>query len=100
MPKPLSCYIFSKSRKKINKILNEVSFGGGAVNESLMQFTNANLPFGGVGSSGIGAYHGKYGFENFSHHKGILDKPVWFEANMKYAPYSKWKKKLIKFLIE
>jgi aldehyde dehydrogenase (NAD+) len=99
-PKPLSCYIYSKSRTKIRKILIEVSFGGGAVNESLMHLSNNKLPFGGVGLSGIGSYHGKVGFDAFSHHKSIMDKPLWIEPNIKYAPYSDLKLKLIKWFFE
>lgn len=98
-PKPLSCYIYSKNRNIIEKILKEVSFGGGGVNESVMHLSNNQLPFGGVGSSGMGSYHGKFGFETFSHYKSILDKPLWFEANIKYAPYSTLKLKLIKWLM-
>ena len=99
-PKPLSCYIYSKNRKVIAKVLKEVSFGGGAVNDSIMHLSNSNLPFGGVGHSGMGSYHGKYGFDTFTHYKSILHKPFWFEANVKYAPYSKWKLKLIKWLLK
>ena len=97
-PKPLSCYIYSKSRKIVNKILKEVSFGGGAVNDSVMHLSNSNLPFGGVGFSGIGSYHGKAGFETFSHYKSILHKPFWFESSVKYPPYSATKLRLIKWL--
>ncbi|NEW79573.1 MAG: aldehyde dehydrogenase [Gelidibacter sp.] len=99
-PKPLSCYIYSKNRKKIDKLLNELSFGGGAVNDSVMHLSNSNLPFGGIGLSGMGSYHGKFGFDTFSHYKSILDKPFWFEPNIKYAPYSKKKLTLIKWLLE
>ena len=99
-PKPLSCYIYSKNRKNIDKLLNEISFGGGAVNDSLMHLSNSNLPFGGVGLSGIGSYHGKAGFDTFSHFKSILDKPFWIEPNIKYAPYSTWKLKIIKWLFK
>ena len=99
-PKPLSCYIYSKNRKAIAKILNEVSFGGGAVNDSIMHLSNSNLPFGGVGLSGIGSYHRKFGFDTFSHYKSILDKPFWFESNIKYPPYSKGKLKMIKRLLK
>lgn len=98
-PKPLACYIYSKNRNIIEKILREVSFGGGGVNESVMHLSNNQLPFGGVGASGMGSYHGKFGFETFSHYKSILDKPLWFEANIKYAPYSSLKLKLIKWLM-
>lgn len=99
-PKPLSCYIYSRRRKNIKKILLEVSFGGGCVNESLMHLSNDKLPFGGVGSSGIGNYHGKTGFEAFSHYKSIMNKPLWIEPNIKYAPYSDLKLKLIKWFFE
>ena len=99
-PKPLACYVYSKNRKTIAKVLKEVSFGGGAVNESVMHFANSNLPFGGVGLSGMGSYHGKSGFDTFSHFKSILDKPFWFEANIKYSPYSKNKLKIIKWLFK
>jgi len=80
--------------------LKEISFGGGAVNDSVMHISNSNLPFGGVGMSGIGTYHGKAGFDNFSHLKSILHKPFWFEAPVKYPPYSSFKKKLIGWLME
>ena len=99
-PKPLSCYIYSTNRKKINTLLKEISFGGGAVNDSVMHLSNANLPFGGVGFSGIGSYHGKAGFDTFSHFKSILDKPFWLEPKIKYAPYTKTKLKLIKWVME
>ena len=99
-PKPLSCYIYSKNREAIEKLLKEVSFGGGAVNDSVMHLSNSNLPFGGVGFSGIGSYHGKFGFDAFTHYKSILEKPFWFEANIKYAPYSEKKLKWIKYLLK
>jgi aldehyde dehydrogenase (NAD+) len=99
-PKPLSCYIYSKNDKIIKKLLKELSFGGGAVNDSVMQLSNHHLPFGGVGFSGIGSYHGKTGFDTFSHYKSILHKPFWFEPNLKYAPYSISKMKLIKKIME
>jgi len=98
--KPLACYIYSNNKRTIDKLLKEISFGGGAINDSLMHLSNSNLPFGGVGLSGIGSYHGKSGFDTFSHNKSILDKPFWFEANFKYAPYSNNKLKIIKWLIE
>jgi aldehyde dehydrogenase (NAD+) len=99
-PKPLACYIYSNDKKSINKILTEISFGGGTINDSLMHFTNSNLPFGGVGFSGIGSYHGKAGFDTFSHFKSILHKRTWFEPNIKFIPYSNTKKKIIKLLVE
>ena len=99
-PKPLACYIYSKNRKAIDKLLKEISFGGGAVNDSVMHLLNSKLPFGGVGLSGTGSYHGKSGFDTFSHKKSILDKPFWLEPNIKYAPYSRRKLKIIKWLLE
>lgn len=99
-PKPLSCYIYSKDQNTIDKLLKEISFGGGCVNDSLMHLTNSELPFGGVGFSGFGSYHGKSGFDAFTHYKSILHKPFWFEANFKYAPYSSFKQKVIKLLFE
>ncbi len=99
-PKPLACYIYSKNRTLIKKLLKEISFGGGAVNDSVMHLSNSNLPFGGVGFSGMGSYHGKFGFDTFSHQKSILDKPFWFEANIKYAPYTKGKLKILKWLFK
>ena len=97
--KPLACYIFANDKTIRNKLLNEISFGGGAVNDALMHFTNSNLPFGGVGSSGIGNYHGEAGFKTFSHFKSILNKPFWLEPNLKYPPYSNRKLAWIKRLI-
>ncbi len=98
-PKPLSLYIYTKSAKITDKLLNELSFGSGAINDSTMQLSNHHLPFGGVGNSGMGNYHGKSSFDNFSHFKGILDKPFWFESSMKYAPYTEIKFKLVKWLL-
>ena len=98
--KPLSLYIYSKNKIIVKKILNEISFGGGAVNESLVHLSNPNLPFGGVGASGIGAYHSKAGFDTFTHYKSILHKTSWIEPNIKYTPFTKIKTKILKFLLE
>ncbi len=99
-PKPLACYIYSKSKKEINKLLKEISFGGGAVNDSIMHLSNDKLPFGGVGFSGIGNYHGEPGFATFSHYKSILHKAFWFESSLKYPPYTRRKMKIIKYFLE
>ena len=99
-PKPLACYVYSKNKKQIQKILKEVSFGGGCVNDGVMHLSNINLPFGGVGASGLGNYHGKFGFDAFSHKKGVLHKPFWLELSIKYTPHSLFKKKLIQWFIE
>jgi aldehyde dehydrogenase (NAD+) len=97
--KPLSCYVFTSSSTIKAKIETEVSFGGGAINEAIMHISNENLPFGGVGASGTGHYHGKFGFDTFTHYKSIMNKPTWLEFNFKYAPYSNWKQKIIKLLL-
>jgi aldehyde dehydrogenase (NAD+) len=98
-PKPLSLYIHTNDDAQKNKILNEISFGGGCVNDCVMHISNSNLPFGGVGDSGIGAYHSEEGFKTFSHYKGVLEKYNWFESNIKYSPYTNSKLKLIKKLL-
>jgi aldehyde dehydrogenase (NAD+) len=98
--KPLSLYVYSKNKIIIKKILNEISFGGGAINESLVHLSNPNLPFGGVGASGIGSYHSKTGFDTFTHYKSILHKSFLFEPSVKYLPFTKLKKKILKFLLE
>ena len=97
--KPLSCYLFTNNTSLKNKLLNELSFGGGAVNEAIMHISNSRLPFGGVGQSGTGSYHGEAGFRAFSHYKSILEKPAWFEPRLKYPPYSEGKLKWIKRLM-
>lgn len=98
-PKPLSLYVFTKNKTQRARVLNELSFGGGGVNEAIMQITNHHVPFGGVGESGIGAYHGESGFKAFSHYKSVIDKPTWFELDLKYAPRSAKKLKWVKFLM-
>lgn len=97
--KPLSCYIFTHDAAIRNKLLHELSFGGGAVNEAIMHISNSRLPFGGVGHSGMGSYHGEAGFKTFSHYKSVLQKATWFETKLKYSPYSEGKLKWIKRLM-
>ena len=98
--KPLSLYIYSNDKKQIKKLLTEISFGGGAINDSLVHLLNPNLPFGGVGASGIGSYHSKAGFDTFTHYKSILHKSFLFEPSIKYKPYSTLKRKILKFILE
>jgi aldehyde dehydrogenase (NAD+) len=95
-PKPLSLYLFSESNCLRKKIWNEVSFGGGMVNDVLMHFVNESLPFGGVGNSGMGSYHGEAGFKTFSHYKSVIRRPTLFEFPLKYYPFGKLKLTLIK----
>ena len=98
-PRPLSCYVFTKNKQSKNRVLDEISFGGGAVNEAIMHIANSHLPFGGVGSSGIGAYHGEAGFRAFSHYKSILEKSTWIEPSLKYFPHTTKKLNLIKWIM-
>ncbi|MFJ1267595.1 aldehyde dehydrogenase [Legionella lytica] len=97
-PRPLSLYVFGKDSAIQQRILRDVSFGGGCINDVLMHITGSQLPFGGVGESGMGNYHGEAGFKTFSHFKSILKKPFWFEAPIKYPPYTSLKLKIIKAL--
>lgn len=94
--KPLSAYLFSNKTEEKKHFAEEISFGGGCINDCVMHLSNNNLPFGGVGNSGIGHYHGKYGFEAFSHQKAIMERTTWGEPNFKYPPYSEEKLKWIK----
>ena len=97
--KPLSAYIFSNNAKEQTKILEKLSFGGGCINDTLMHISNHHLPFGGVGNSGLGNYHGKFGFDSFSHQKAILDKSIYLEPELKYPPYTDGKLKILKKLL-
>ena len=94
-PKPLSLYLFSEDENASHRVLDELSFGGGAINDTLMHVANPNLPFGGVGASGIGQYHGKYSFDTFSHMKSYTFKSTRLESSLYFPPY-KGKFKYIK----
>lgn len=85
--KPLSFYLFTKNKTNEKWWMKNVSFGGGCINNTLWHLSNPNLPFGGVGGSGIGAYHGRYSFETFSHPKPVMSTPTWFDPKMKYPPF-------------
>ncbi|MFP3590968.1 aldehyde dehydrogenase [Chryseobacterium sp. SIMBA_038] len=99
LEKPLSAYLFTNNSEEKESFTQKISFGGGCINDVVMHLGNDNLPFGGVGSSGMGNYHGKFGFETFSHQKPVLEKATWGEPNIKYPPYSgkklSWIKKLL-----
>jgi aldehyde dehydrogenase (NAD+) len=86
-PKPLAFYIFTNNKTTEKKWLESVSFGGGCVNNAAWHITNFNLPFGGIGNSGLGNYHGRYSFEVFSHHKSVMRTPTWFDPKIKYPPF-------------
>ncbi|MFB3100999.1 MAG: aldehyde dehydrogenase [Gammaproteobacteria bacterium] len=95
---PLACYIFSESKAVQQQLVSMIQFGGGCINHCLQHFVNPNLPFGGVGKSGIGSYHGVNGFERFSHKKSILKAATWFDMSLLYPPY-KGKVKTIRKLM-
>lgn len=97
--KPLACYIFSSDKIIQDKVIKKCSFGGGCINDTIMHVIPHNLPFGGVGSSGIGSYHGKYSFKTFSHEKSILKKSKSFDTSIIYYPYNKLKLKLSKLFL-
>ena len=99
-PKPLSCYLFSTKKSVKKNILRKISFGGGAINEAIMHIANPKLPFGGVGNSGIGSYHGEAGFKSFTHYKSILDKSNLIELSLKYHPHSERKLSWIRFFMK
>jgi len=96
LPKPLALYYFGHNKGKQKLIFNELSFGGGTINDVVMHISNPNLPFGGVGNSGIGNYHGKKGFETFSHHKSLMKRADWIDLPLKYPPYSIGKLNVVK----
>ncbi|MGG7437182.1 aldehyde dehydrogenase family protein [Chryseobacterium arthrosphaerae] len=97
--KPLAAYLFTKKEDEKDKFLKKVSFGGGCINDTLMHITSDYLPFGGIGNSGIGNYHGEFGFLTFSHQKSVIEKMNWGEPDWKYPPYSDkkmhWLKKVM-----
>lgn len=94
--KPLALYMFTTSRKNKNAVLAQTSFGGGCINDTIMHIASTSLGFGGVGTSGIGRYHGKNSFNTFSNIRGVLNKKNWIDLPLRYAPYTKGKDKLIK----
>ena len=93
-PKPLALYLFSRNRQRIREVSARLDFGGGCINDTIIHLATSHLPFGGVGESGMGSYHGKAGFAAFSHQKAIVDKKTWLDLPMRYQPYKKglnWK---------
>ncbi len=86
---PLAFYVFSKHKKFIQQLVLRYPFGGAVVNDAIVHFTNPKLPFGGIGESGMGAYHGKHSFELFTHKKPIVKRSFWFDLPQRYAPYPK-----------
>ena len=81
--------MFSGRKKWARNMMRKHSFGGGMINDVIVYFTNDKLPFGGVGHSGVGRYHGKYSFDTFTHNKPCVERPTWFDPKQRYAPYGK-----------
>ena len=99
--RPLGFYVFSKRGAFIQHLFERYSFGGGVSNDSMIQFVNDKLPFGGVGHSGLGAYHGKHSFDAFTHLKPVVKRGIWLDPSIRYAPYPKsfgWLKKLSNYM--
>ena len=93
---PLACYIFTNNRSLQKSLLRRISFGTASINDTVVQFINPNLPFGGVGESGIGRYHGKYSFDTFTNFKAVMKKSNLFDISLRYPPYSAMKKKIVR----
>jgi aldehyde dehydrogenase (NAD+) len=86
---PLALYVFAKDKTVIRRFTTECAFGGGCVNDCIIHLATDQMSFGGMGESGMGAYHGKTGFDTFTHYKSIVDKKTWLDLPMRYQPYSK-----------
>ena len=98
-PHPLALYVFTRNRKLASRVLTRCSFGGGCVNDTIIHLATPYMGFGGFGESGMGSYHGKAGFETFSHRKSIVDKKGWPDLPMRYQPYTEGKRRLVKMFL-
>lgn len=95
-PTPLALYLFSQDRATQRRVMREVPFGGGCVNDTIMHLATSHMGFGGMGASGMGSYHGRKSFETFTHEKSILRKATFVDVPLRYQPYSSWKSKLVR----
>lgn len=100
MPHPLALYIFTSDKEAANKATSLCGFGGGCINDVVIHLATSEMGFGGFGESGIGSYHGKAGFDTFSHYKSIVDKKTWLDLPMRYQPYTKLNEKLLKMFLK
>ena len=98
--KPLALYLFTSNKKLEKTVLSRCSFGGGCINDAIVHLATNNMGFGGVGESGMGAYHGKVGFDTFSHKKSIVDKKTWIDVKMRYQPYTGFKEFLLRMFLK
>ena len=100
MPHPLALYHFTSDRKAARKVTSRCGFGGGCINDTIIHLATTEMGFGGFGESGMGSYHGKTGFDTFSHYKSIVDKKTWIDLPMRYQPYRKLHEKMVRFFLE
>lgn len=100
MSTPLALYFFSESKQNQDKVTSRCRFGGGCINDTIMHIASSTLPFGGLKQSGMGQYHGKAGFDTFTHYKSIIDKKTYFDLPVRYQPYTDKHYKLIKFFMK
>lgn len=98
--KPLALYLFTADRKTRVRILRQVPFGGGCINDTVIHLATSAMGFGGVGNSGMGSYHGRDSFDTFSHRKSIVDKSTWMDLPVRYQPYHKWKEALLRIFLK
>ena len=99
--KPLALYLFSEHKKHIKEVTERIRYGGGCINDTVIHLATSELGFGGVGESGMGRYHGRSGFDAFSHKKSIVDKKTWIDLPMRYQPYkSRFYKKLLHLFLK
>ncbi len=96
---PLACYVFSSDKKAVKRLTTRLGFGGGCVNDVVIHLATSNMPFGGFKESGMGGYHGKAGFDTFTHYKSIVDKKTFMDLPMRYQPYKKSNDKLVKMFL-
>ncbi len=99
-PKPLALYLFSEDHENIQNVMGQIHFGGGCVNDTIIHLVTSEMGFGGVGESGMGSYHGRRGFDAFSHTKSIVDKKTWMDLPMRYQPYNKVADKLVRMFLK
>ena len=100
MPHPLALYLFTSDKKAARKVTARCGFGGGCINDTIIHLATSEMGFGGFGESGMGAYHGKTGFDTFTHYKSIVDKKTWLDLPMRYQPYRKRNEKMVRFFLK
>ena len=100
MPHPLALYIFTGDTHVAENVIARIGFGGGCINDTLIHLATSEMPFGGFGESGMGSYHGKTGFDTFTHYKSIVDKKTWLDLPMRYQPYKKIYNKLLHMFLK